>query len=80
MAAVNAANTQVRRPVPSQRAAAAARTPAPAAAVVADFDHDEDEFVLNLSDIPRMRTSLDVEGLKPTLLSRLFDLIAPLKA
>jgi len=75
------AATQVRRPVPPQRTAAApVRTPAPASATVANFDHDEDEFVLNLSDIPRMRTSLDVDGLKPSLLSRLFDLIAPLKA
>lgn len=81
MTSAHAANTQVRRPVPPQRPAAApVHTPAPQRAAVANFDHDEDEFVLNLSDIPRMRTSLDVDGLKPTLLSRLFDLIAPLKA
>ena len=81
MTATNAASTPARRPVPPQRPSAAAMqasTPAPAAA---RFDHDdEDDFRLNLSDIPRQQTSLDVEGLKPTLLSRLFDLIAPLKA
>ena len=81
MSAANAANTQVRRPVPPQRPVAPTpRAAAPANATVADFDHDEDEFVLNLSDIPRMRTSLHVDGLKPSLLSRLFDLIAPIKA
>lgn len=40
---------------------------------------DEQEFRLNLSDIPAMPDSLDVEGFKPSLLSRLFDLVAPLK-
>jgi hypothetical protein len=53
---------------------------APTAAAHAGFDEDTHEFRLNLSDIPRMRESLVVDGLKPTLLSRLFDLIAPLKA
>lgn len=39
----------------------------------------EEEIHLNLSDIPRLSTGdLDVEGFKPSLLSRLFDLIAPL--
>jgi hypothetical protein len=39
----------------------------------------EDEFKLNLSDIPRQPESMDIDGFKPTLLSRLFDLVAPLK-
>lgn len=39
----------------------------------------EGEFRLNLSDIPMAQDSLEVEGLKPSLLSRLFDLIAPLR-
>ena len=69
-----------RRPAPSQRPAMTA-TPRPAMqpAVAMGFDEDEPEFRLNLSDIPRMRESLDVEGLKPTLLSRLLDLIMPIK-
>jgi hypothetical protein len=84
MSAANAANTQVRRPVAPTRPAAApvaraAMHAAPAAAV-ARFDHDEDEFRLNLTDIPRMQESMHVDGLKPTLLSRLLDLVAPLKA
>jgi hypothetical protein len=51
----------------------------PRPAFAAGFDEDEPEFRLHLNDIPRQRASMDVEGLKPTLLSRLFDLIAPLK-
>jgi hypothetical protein len=41
-------------------------------------DHD-DEFRVNLSDIPRQQESMEIEGFKPSLLSRLFNLIAPLK-
>lgn len=79
MSAANAANTQVRRPVaPSRPAAPVARAAAPAMAV-AGFDDHEDDFRLNLSDIPQMQESLEVEGLKPTLLSRLLDLIMPIK-
>jgi hypothetical protein len=79
MSAANAAN--VRRPVAPTRAAAApvARPAMQAAPAVAGFDDHDDEFRLNLSDIPLQRESLDVEGLKPTLLSRFFDLVMPLK-
>lgn len=79
MTAGSPTDATVRRtPAPRQPAA-----PARAAAQVATaprFDEDEPEFRLNLGDIPRMRESMDVEGLKPTLLSRLLDIIAPLKA
>jgi hypothetical protein len=80
----NAANTQVRRPVAPTRPVGApvAReraVQAPAAAA-ASFDDGDDEFRLNLSDIPRMRESLHVDGLKPTLLSRFLDLVMPLKS
>jgi hypothetical protein len=34
----------------------------------------EPELKLNLADIPRAHETLEVEGFKPTLLSRLFDL------
>ncbi|HWK74897.1 MAG TPA: hypothetical protein VNQ81_11540 [Povalibacter sp.] len=37
----------------------------------------EEEFRLHLADIPRYQDTLDVEGLKPTLLSRLLDLVMP---
>jgi len=72
----NPANASVRRPAPAARPAppVAAR-----AAAVPRFDHHDDEFRLNLSDIPRMRESMTVDGLKPTLLSRIVDLVAPLK-
>jgi hypothetical protein len=56
------------------------RQPAPAARPH-DFStpRGEEEIRLNLSDIPRISTGdLDVEGFKPSLLSRLFDLVAPL--
>ena len=93
MTATHAANTQVRRPVAQPRPnAPVARTmtpersapvaPRPAVAVAAaaiGFDDHEDDFRLNLRDIPRMPESLDVEGLKPSLLSRLLDIVVPLK-
>jgi hypothetical protein len=37
----------------------------------------EDTLRLNLSDLPRAEASMDVDGFKPSLLSRLFDLFAP---
>ena len=40
---------------------------------------DDDSIKINLGDIPRMQETLDIEGFKPTLLSRLFDLVAPLR-
>lgn len=41
----------------------------------------EDEIRLNLSDIPLPRhdTEMRVDGFKPTLLSRLLDLVMPLR-
>jgi hypothetical protein len=56
------------------------RQPAPVARAH-DFStpRGEEAIRLNLSDIPPMSTGdLDVEGFKPSLLSRLFDLVAPL--
>lgn len=77
MSVASPASSQVRH------GAAAARVPAQAAArpapmyafVSAEVD---DEFKLHLNDIPRAKESLDVEGLKPSLLSRLFELVAPI--
>lgn len=69
-----------KRPMPSPRPAmAAAARPAKQTPGAAWLDDDEPEFRLHLSDIPRMRGSMHVEGLRPTLLSRLLDLVAPLK-
>jgi hypothetical protein len=56
------------------------RQPAPVArAHEFSTPRGEEAIRLNLSDIPAMSTGdLDVEGFKPSLLSRLFDLVAPL--
>jgi hypothetical protein len=41
----------------------------------------DDEIRLNLSDIPlpRLDNEMHVEGFKPSLLSRLLDLVMPLR-
>jgi len=80
----NAAAAPSRAPQPQAQAHAQAHAPVRQPAPVAraqDFSasRDEEAIHLNLSDIPRMSTGdLDVEGFKPSLLSRLFDLVAPL--
>ena len=79
MTATNSSAVPTRRPATARPSAPIAQSPARAPAAQ-PFDHHEDEFRLNLSDIPVMRESMDVEGLKPTLLSRLFDLVAPIRA
>lgn len=63
------ARAPMRAPAPR-----AARTAAPA------FEPDsEDEFKINLADIPRAPASLEIEGFKPSLLSRLLNVIAPIR-
>jgi hypothetical protein len=42
-----------------------------------DETQEVEALRLNLDDIPRMPVTLEVEGLKPTLLSRLLDLCSP---
>jgi hypothetical protein len=93
MSAASPAHNQVRRnvaaapsraPQPQAHAYAQAQAHAPVRQPVArahDFSspRGEEEIRLNLSDIPRLGIGdLDVEGFKPSLLSRLFDLVAPL--
>jgi hypothetical protein len=86
MSAASPAQTQVRRnaaaapsrsPQPQPQAPVRQAAPAPQAY---DFNtpRGEEEIRVNLSDIPVMRGTLDVEGFEPSVLSRLFDLIAPL--
>lgn len=77
MSAASPASVPVRRNAahvqqPARQPARSATLPVFAAA-----DRDE-EFTLNLDDIPRLQETMDVEGLKPSLLSRIFDLLAPL--
>jgi hypothetical protein len=67
---------------PARQPSAHSAPPAPRARASQQFNFSEDsetEFRLNLSDIPRIEESMDVEGFQPSILSRLFDLIAPLK-
>jgi hypothetical protein len=80
MSAASSANPQVRRN-PAAQAQPAPRAAARSAPMYAFVSSEiEDEFKLNLNDIPRQRETLDVEGLKPSLLSRLLDLVAPIKS
>ena len=82
MSAGQSASTQVRRTAPAAPArsthAAVARTTQQFAFAATSAD---DEIRLNLSDIPRIQpdTEMRVEGFKPTLLSRLLDLVMPLR-
>lgn len=64
-----------RRPAPPPATHAVRRT---SPALQEPFEA-EDSMRLQLGDIPRAQESLDVDGFKPSLLSRLFDLLAPLK-
>lgn len=90
MSAASPASPQVRRTA----AAAPSRSPqgtqqpvrqpvhsTPAFAFAFAASSADDEIRLNLSDIPipRVQEAMDVEGFKPSILSRLFDLVAPLK-
>lgn len=77
MSAASSASVQVRRtPAHVQQPA---RQPVRSASVPAFAAADQDnEFTLNLGDIPRVQETMDVDGLKPSLLSRLFDLVAPI--
>lgn len=77
---MSAAGSQVRQSAAhahaSQPVARAAARSAPMYAFVSS--EIEDEFKLHLNDIPRQRESLEVEGLKPSLLSRLLEMLAPI--
>jgi hypothetical protein len=78
-AAARSANPQPRQPARATEAAparAAARSAPMYAFVSSEID---EEFKLHLNDIPRQQPTLDVEGLKPSLLSRLLELVAPIK-
>jgi hypothetical protein len=80
MTAASPAASQARRPV-SRPSAPAQSAPMRAAPALAFDSDDGDEIRINLADIPRMSFALDssmhVEGLKPTLLSRLVNLLMP---
>jgi hypothetical protein len=81
MSAASSASPQVRRSAPAARSESAPSRAAAKSAPMYAFVSSEvdDEFKLHLNDIPMQRETLDVEGLKPSLLSRLLDLVAPIK-
>lgn len=76
MSAANSAASQVRRTAAPPQAAA--RAPQPQAAGFAFVDSG-DAIRINLGDIQFGRESMEIEGFKPSLLSRFLDLVAPLK-
>jgi len=81
MSAGHSASTQVRRTAP---AAPARPTQAPArntSQFAFASASGDDEIRLHLGDIqmPPPDTEMRVEGFKPTLLSRLLDLVMPLR-
>jgi hypothetical protein len=80
MSAASHAPAQVRRTTAAAPQVSAAQAARAAPAFAFSAPSGEDEIRIHLADIPRPEESMDVEGFKPTLLSRLFDLIAPFKA
>ena len=82
MSAGQSASAQVRRTAP---AAPARPTQSPPARSTPQFAFAaasaDDEIRLNLADIPlpRQDNEMHVEGFRPTLLSRLLDLVMPLR-
>jgi hypothetical protein len=85
MSAGHSASTQVRR---TAAAAPARPTQSPVARNTASTGQfafaaaaGDDEIRLNLGDIPipRQDNEMHVEGFKPSLLSRLLDLVMPLR-
>jgi hypothetical protein len=82
MSAGHSASTQVRRTAP---AAPARPTQSPPVRSTQQFafaaSSGDDEIRLNLADIPipRNDNEMHVEGFKPSLLSRLLDLVMPLR-
>ena len=70
---MSAASSPVRRPAAAQTVNAQARSPARASAPVGSTTPGG----LDPADIPPLDTNMDIEGLKPTFFSRLFELILP---
>jgi hypothetical protein len=81
MSAGHSAATQARRPAqaaPAQPARAPVRS-APQFAFAAGSGDDEIRLHLGDIQLPPADTEMKVEGFKPTLLSRLLDLVMPLR-
>ena len=82
MSAGHSAPTQVRRKAPAAPARhdSGSRAARSTRAFAFTAPRGEEEIRLNLSDIPsRHDNEMHVEGFKPSLLSRLLDLVMPLR-
>jgi hypothetical protein len=82
MSAGHSASTQVRRPAPAAPVRPTRASPACGTGQFAfAAANGDDEIRLNLGDIPipRQDNAMHVEGFKPSLLSRLLDLVMPLR-
>lgn len=81
MTAARSAAQPPRRAVEPSRPAAPTRPSAARSAAPAFFSDDDDEIRVNLADVPRMslavESSMHIEGLRPTLLSRFVSLFMP---
>ncbi|HEX7013838.1 MAG TPA: hypothetical protein VF161_13870 [Steroidobacteraceae bacterium] len=67
--------SQVRRPVPGAQPQSGMAHASMHRGQARQLEPAEDEFRLHLNDLPRIENDLEVDGFRPTLLSRLFDLI-----
>ncbi|HEX7116910.1 MAG TPA: hypothetical protein VF193_17420 [Steroidobacter sp.] len=68
--------SQVRRPVSgAQTQSGMAHASMHRGQAARRLESGEEEFRLHLNDLPRIERDLEVDGFKPTLLSRLFNLI-----
>ncbi|MET0499306.1 MAG: hypothetical protein ABW106_13660 [Steroidobacteraceae bacterium] len=72
MSAASTARSAVRDTVPQPAASAKS---AKRSGFSFAGDDSEDQFRLNLSDIPHVPYSMDVEGFKPSLLARLVGMV-----
>jgi hypothetical protein len=81
MSAGHSAATQVRRPAQAAPAHPAKAPVARSSGFAFAAASGDDEIRLHLGDIqlPPPDTEMKVEGFKPTLLSRLLDLVMPLR-
>ena len=83
MSAASPARSPARDAAPTASPARAAQAPAAKAVKSPGFSFagaaTEDQFKLNLSDIPKVPYTMEVEGFKPSLLVRLLGLVVKSK-
>jgi hypothetical protein len=74
---MSSASSPVRRPAAASPNVVNAAARSPARSTAAAPSGQTTHGGLDAADIPPLDTNLDIDGLKPTLLSRLFDLFSP---